>query len=211
MYVPKPFKLDENTSLFALIESHPLAAWICQGDNGLIANHIPFFLDRDRGPFGTLIGHVARANPVWKQLPATRSMVLFQGAQAYITPNWYQTKREHGKAVPTWNYAVVHAQGVARAVDDRDWLLDMLNRLTDANEAGQPQSWQVGDAPADFIDKQLLGIVGIEIPIDQLEGKLKASQNQPSQNRRGVAEGLQAQPDSSAQQMGKLVEGFISE
>ena len=191
MYIRPDHRLDDRDALFALIEEHALGAWVLAGADGLVANHIPFLLDRNRGPHGTLVGHVARANPVWRALGAgTPSLVMFQGPQSYITPNWYPGKAEHGKVVPTWDYAVVHAHGVARAVEDPAWLMDMLDRLTNAQEAAQPVPWQVNDAPRDYIDKLLRAIVGIEIPIDRLEGKLKASQDEAVRDRLGTVEGL---------------------
>ena len=201
MYIRQDHRFEERDAQFALIEAHALGAWIVHGADGLVANHIPFLLDRARGPHGTLVGHVARANPVWKALGAgARSLVMFQGPQSYITPNWYPSKAEHGKVVPTWDYAVVHAHGVARAIEDRDWLLDMLGRLTDAQEASQLAPWRVGDAPADYIDKLLRAIVGIEIPIERLDGKLKASQAETVPDRRGTVEGLRGlgRPETDA-------------
>ncbi|MBD8528449.1 MULTISPECIES: FMN-binding negative transcriptional regulator [unclassified Massilia] len=191
MYIRPDHRFDDPNALFALIEEHALGAWVLGGADGLLANHIPFLLDRERGPHGTLVGHVARANPVWRALAAgSPSLVMFQGPQAYITPNWYPGKAEHGKVVPTWDYAVVHAHGVARAVEDPAWLMDMLDRLTNAQEAAQPAPWKVSDAPRGYIDKLLRAIVGIEIPIDRLEGKLKASQDEAVRDRLGTVEGL---------------------
>lgn len=199
-------RFTDREALHALLRSHPLGAWVCQGREGLVANHLPFFLDRDRGPLGTLIGHVARANTVWRELgPATPSVVMFQGAQSYITPGWYPGKAEHGRVVPTWNYVVAHAHGVARIVEDRDWLLDMLNRLTDVHEARQTAPWRVADAPASFIDQMLRAVVGIEIPIDRLEGKLKASQDEALEDRLGTVRGLRAASGSEAGSMADLV------
>ena len=149
MYVNPLHELTDREALFSLMASHPLGAWVCHGREGLIANHVPFLLDRSRGPLGTLIGHVSRANTVWRELgPATSSVVMFQGPQAYITPGWYPSKAEHGRVVPTWNYVVAHAHGVARAIEDRDWMLDMLSRLTDIHEARRSVPWSVGDAPS---------------------------------------------------------------
>lgn len=146
MYIDTRHQLNEPEAIHALMASHPLAAWVCHAQEGLIANHLPFFLDRKRGPLGTLIGHVSRANTVWRQLgPATPSVVMFQGPQAYITPGWYPGKAAHGQVVPTWNYVVAHAHGVARVIDDREWLLAMLDRLTHAQEAGRPAPWRIGD------------------------------------------------------------------
>jgi transcriptional regulator len=206
MYIRQDHRLDDQEAKFALIEEHALGAWVIQGEDGLVANHIPFLLDRARGPHGTLVGHVARANPVWKSLAAaTPSLVMFQGPHSYITPNWYPGKAEHGKVVPTWDYAVVHAHGVARAIEDRDWLMDMLDRLTNAQEASQPAPWRVSDAPADYIDKLLRAIVGIEIPIERFDGKLKASQDEAVRDRIGTVEGLRGLLRPKADAMAELV------
>ena len=206
MYVRQDHRFEDVDAQFSLIEEHALGAWVLQGEDDLVANHIPFLLDRTRGPHGTLVGHVARANPVWKSLAAgSPSLVIFQGPHSYITPNWYPGKAEHGKVVPTWDYAVVHAHGVARAVEDRDWMMDMLERLTNAQEASQPAPWRVGDAPADYIDKLLRAIVGIEIPIERLQGKLKASQDEAVRDRIGAVEGLRGLLRPKADAMADLV------
>ena len=206
MYVSKHHKLNDHDAVLALMEAHPLGAWVCHAKEGLLANHVPFYLDRTRGPHGTLLGHVARANSVWRALSAdTPSVVMFQGAQSYITPGWYPGKAEHGKVVPTWNYVVAHAHGTARVVEDPIWMLNMLNRLTDTQESGQTSPWRVEDAPPDFIQKLMRGIVGIEIPIDRLDGKLKASQDEDTQDRHGTVKGLQSSPSQQARHMALLV------
>jgi transcriptional regulator len=192
MYLHPLHTFDGPNAMIELIAAQPLGAWVCHGPQGLMANHLPFLLDAQRGPHGTLIGHVARANPVWRQLgPQQPSVVMFQGPQAYITPGWYPGTAAHGKVVPTWNYSAVHAHGVARAIEDREWLLAMLRRLTRTHEAPQAAPWKVEDAPADYIDAMLRAIVGIEIPIDQLEGRLKASQDEALEDRHGTVQGLQ--------------------
>lgn len=206
MYIRQDHRLDDHAAMCALIEEHALGAWVVGGQQALLANHVPFLLDRARGPHGTLIGHVARANPVWRALdPGIASLVMFQGPQLYITPNWYPGKAEHGKVVPTWDYAVVHAHGVARAVEDPAWLMDMLERLTAAHEAAQPAPWRVQDAPAAYIDKLLRAIVGIEIPIERLEGKLKASQDEAVRDRIGTIAGLRGLARPQADAMAGLV------
>lgn len=210
MYVNPRHRLTDPDAIFSLMETNPLGAWVCLVQQGLVANHVPFVLDRSRGRFGTLLGHVARANTVWHELgPATPSVVMFQGPQAYITPGWYPGKAAHGKVVPTWNYVVAHAHGVARAIEDRDWLLGMLNRLTAVHEARRALPWRVADAPASFIDKLLRAIVGIEIPIDRLEGKLKASQDEALPDRLGTVRGLQEEPSDAAGAMADLVRKAI--
>lgn len=206
MYVSKHHVLDDREAIFGLMDAHPLGAWVCQTEGGLVANHVPFLLDRRRGEFGTLVGHVSRANPIWRQLnTAAPSVVTFQGPQAYISPGWYPGKAAHGKVVPTWNYTVAHAHGVARAVDDRGWLLDVLNRLTATHEASRPAPWRVGDAPADYIDRMLRAIVGVELPIGRLEGKLKASQDEDLPDRLGTVEALRSDPRGESRAMGALV------
>lgn len=206
MYVNPLHRLTDRETLFALMASHPLGAWVCHGRDGLIANHVPFLLDRSRGQFGTLIGHVSRANRVWRELgSAGPSVVMFQGPQAYITPGWYPSKAEHGEVVPTWNYVVAHAHGVARVVEDRDWVFDMLKRLVTAHEAARPSPWSVSDAPAPFMDKMMRAIVGIEIRIDRLEGKLKASQDEAMPDRCGTVRGLREQACDTARAMAALV------
>jgi transcriptional regulator len=210
MYVPPRHRFTDGEALASLMTAHPLGAWVCLDRDGLVANHVPFLLDRRRGPFGTLIGHVSRANPVWRELgSAPPSGVMFRGEQTYITPGWYPGKAKHGRIVPTWNYVVAHAHGVARAIHDRTWMLAMLNRLTDAHEASQPVPWSVGDAPHAFIDPLLRAIVGIEIPIDRLEGKLKASQDEAMHDRLGTVQGLRTQRCEAAAAMADLVHRAI--
>ncbi len=210
MYVNPRHQLTDREALHALMASRPLGAWVCHGRAGLSANHVPFLLERNRGPFGTLIGHVSRANPVWRELDAeVPSVVLFQGPQAYITPGWYPGKAEHGKVVPTWNYVVAHAHGVARAIDDRAWMLDMLQRLSAVHENHRLRPWSVADAPATFIDRMMHAIVGIEIPIDRLEGKLKASQDESMPDRLGTVRGLRDEPGDDAAAVADLVMNAI--
>ena len=206
MYVPKHFEETDRAVLHALIESHPLGAWVTMSPSGLLVNHIPFLLASADGAHGTLMGHVARANPVWQSFSATEpSVVIFQGAESYISPSWYASKLEHGKAVPTWNYAVVHAHGMPRAIEDRDWILDHVTRLSAKQESQQPLPWRVDDAPRDYIDKLLGAIVGIEIPVQALSGKWKVSQNRPLLDRQGVIAGLQAQDDARSKEMAGLI------
>lgn len=199
MYRPVCQRLDDIGAQHALIEANALGAWVCVQPEGLQAHHLPWLLDRSRGAFGTLMGHVSRANPVWRGLARGQpSVVMFRGAQAYITPSWYPGKVEHGRVVPTWNYAAVNAHGQARAIDDPVWLRAMLDRLTDAHEHGRAAPWRVADAPRDHIDALMRGVVGIEITIERLEGRLKASQDEAPEDRRGTVEGLIAQGGEQA-------------
>lgn len=210
MVVNPQHRVTDHQVLFALMASHPLGAWVCHGRTGLVANHVTFLLDRSRGPYGTLIGHVSRANTVWRELgSAVSSVVMFQGPQAYITPGWYPGKAEHGEVVPTWNYVVAHAHGVARAVEDRDWVFHMLERLTQVHEAPRPRPWSVSEAPSPFMDRMMRAIVGIEIPIDRLEGKLKASQDEAMPDRLGTVRGLREQACDTARAMAALVQDAI--
>ena len=206
MYIPRHFEETDTRTLHALIRSHPLGAWVTPGDAGLVANHIPFLVHEGRGPLGTLVGHVARANPVWQSYSKTRpSVVIFQGPQAYITPSWYPGKQEHGKVVPTWNYAVVHAHGLPTAIEDRDWLLTHVTELTRLHESTQAAPWAPADAPVEFIERMLGAIVGIEIPIERLEGKWKAGQNRTAPDQQGAAEGLRRRGDEGSSAMADLM------
>jgi transcriptional regulator len=207
LYIPKHYQETDLRVLHALIDAHPFAAWVTVGAAGLIVNHIPFLFDADRGQYGTLVGHVAKANPVWRELaPDKPSVVIFQGPHSYISPSWYPSKQQDGKVVPTWNYAVVHAHGVPRIIHEREWLLRLVQRLTVKHESGREVPWSVADAPAEFIARNLEAIVGIEIPITALEGKWKMSQNQPLANRLGVVAGLRASTDPQAETVAQLVE-----
>ena len=198
MYVPKHFEEDRTEVLHALIRAHPLAVLVVLGADGLVANHIPMEIDPTAGPLGTLRGHVARANPVWKSVrPDVDALAVFQGPEAYITPSYYATKAATGKVVPTWNYAVVHAHGPLRAIDDAAWLRRLVEQLTDRHEAERGRAtgaapWHVSDAPERYMDAQLELIVGIELPIARLDGKWKVSQNRTAEDRAGVVDGLSA-------------------
>jgi len=206
MYAPKHFEETDPETLRALIRSHSLGTWVTYGGDELSVNHVPFLLHAGSGPHGALVGHVARANPVWRSFSTTMpSIVVFQGAESGITPSWYPSKHAHGKAVPTWNYAVVHAHGVPRAIDDATWLLAHLNELTDTHEAGQALPWKVADAPRDYVDQMIANIVGIEIPLTRLEGKWKVSQNRSAADQLGVVAGLTAKETPRAREMAELV------
>lgn len=194
MYVPSNFAENRNEVMQQLMREHSLGTLVTLGSTGLNANHIPFEVDPAAGPFGTLRAHVARSNPVWQDFDQElESMVIFQGPQAYITPSWYATKKDSGRVVPTYNYMVVHAYGRLRTIDDPAWVRGQLARLTAGHEAGRAQPWTLEDAPADYIEKLLSVIVGIEISITRLVGKWKVSQNQPEINRVSVENGLRMQ------------------
>jgi transcriptional regulator len=199
MYMPKHFEEHDIGVLHALIRSHPLGTWVTQAGGELLANHIPFLVDPSRGERGTLVGHVARANPVWQSFSKdVASLIVFQGPEGYISPSFYESKKEHGKVVPTWNYVVVHAHGVPRVIDDAGWLRKHVSAMTDLQESRHPPGdWKVTDAPADFIDSMVKMIVGIEIPMLKLEGKWKMSQNRAMPDRLGTVAGLRARGDEA--------------
>ena len=192
MYLPKHFEQHDAQQLRELMRAHPLATLVSTGADGLTADHVPLEYDPDAGPHGTLLGHVARANPLWQQARGQPVLAVFSGPQSYITPSWYATKALTHKVVPTWNYSVVHAHGLLEVVEDAPWLHGLVSQLTQHHEAARAQPWAVGDAPADFVQQLLRAIVGIRIPLARLVGKWKLSQNRDAADRQGVARGLQA-------------------
>lgn len=207
MYLPSHFAETRPEVLHAALRDHPLGLLITQdAEHTLEVNPIPFLLDAARGPHGTLRGHVARANPVWREARRdAETVVVFQGPQAYVSPGWYATKAETGKVVPTWNYVTVVARGALRVIDDRGWLRGLVGELTERHEAAQARPWQVSDAPPDYIDTMLKAIVGIEIELVSLQGKWKVSQNRPAKDREGVAEALRDGTDTHGPAMAALV------
>jgi transcriptional regulator len=209
MYVPAHFEESRPEILHALLCAHPLGLLITQSASGLQANPIPFVLDADpAGGPGVLRGHVARANPVWREARTdTDSLVVFQGAQAYISPGWYPSKAEHGKVVPTWNYCIVQGRGALRVIDDAAWVRAFVTRLTQQHEATQAKPWAVSDAPADYVETMQRAIVGIEITLTTLTGKWKVSQNRSAADRAGVAQGLAQRFGTDAADMAALVAG----
>ncbi len=184
MYLPKPFEETRDDALGGLIRAYPFAMLVANTTNGLVANHLPFELVG-----GVLHGHVARGNEL-TQMDGVGVLLIFRGPDGYISPNWYPTKHETGREVPTWNYAVVHVHGRLRVIDDAAWLRGLLETQTNHHEAGQLQPWKVTDAPEDHIEQSLCAIVGLEVTIERIEGKFKLSQNHPARNRAGVIAGL---------------------
>ena len=211
-YLPSHFKVTDPATLYALVRDYPLATWVVPAQGKLLVNHIPFLLDETRGEHGTLVGHVARANPVWQALQAgpVSGVAIFSGPQAYVSPNWYPSKQTHGKEVPTCTYVAVHAHGVAQVVHDALRLLHIVTRLTQRHEASQAAPWSVSDAPADYINKMLSAIVGIEIPVQRWVGKWKACQDEPVPEQRGVVAGLSTHGGESEARMAQLIAQKIS-
>ncbi len=207
MYQPQHHREDDPAVQHALIRAHPLGLLVTAGAGGLEANPIPFVLDAAAGARAVLRGHLARANRQWRDFdPSIEALVVFQGAEAYITPSWYATKAETGKVVPTWNYAIVQAYGALRVIEDADWLRRQIDALTLAQEGARPAPWQVADAPEPFVAAMLRGIVGIEIEIARIEGKWKVSQNRPEADQKGVVDGLRRERGATAAAMAELVE-----
>lgn len=192
MYIPAHFAESRPEELGRIIRENPLGVLVTHGDAGLDADHIPFEYDADVGAHGVLTAHVARANPLWQRSPTgTSVMVVFRGAQAYVSPNWYPSKHETHCHVPTWNYEVVHAQGVITIHDDKRFARRIVARLTRRHEAAEPRPWKMGDSAPDFINEQLRHIVGIEITITSLIGKVKFGQNRKPRDRLGAADNLE--------------------
>jgi len=194
MHHSSHFTETRREVLDQLIRRHPLGTLVTLAGGSPVADHVPFVLDSGVGEMGRLRGHVARANPVWRgRKDESESLIVFHGPQAYISPTWYATKRETGKVVPTWNYVVVHVYGFLRVIQDAEWLHTQLNDLTTQQESGRPEPWSVSDAPEDFTQRLLPGIVGLQFDITRILGKSKLSQNQPENNRHSVLEGLRSE------------------
>ncbi len=207
MHQPVHFRQNDREAMFALIRANPLGLLIHNGGGVLSADPVPFLIDAERGPHGVLRAHVARANPLWRAADGADVLVVFQDAGAYVTPSWYPSKRAHGKVVPTWNYATVHAAGTARAMEDPAWIRAQAEALTRAHEEPRPKPWRVDDAPADYLAQMFSAIVGIEIPIARLEGKWKVSQNRPAADRDGVSKGLREEGGAAGARIADLVDG----
>jgi len=205
MYQPPHFREEDRAVLHALMRAHPFATLVTKAGDRLDANHIPMLLDTERGSHGVLQAHIARGNDlVARHDPSFEVLVIFQGAERYITPSWYETKRQTGKVVPTWNYVTVHAHGRLVLIEEPAWLRKQIAALTNAHEGGRAEPWHVEDAPEAFIQSQIKGIVGLEIEITAVEGKWKVSQNRPEADRVGVVAGLASQGDEA---MADLVAG----
>jgi transcriptional regulator len=192
VYISPAFKEDRIDVLHAAIRAAGPAILVSMTPEGLFASHAPLLLDLEPAPYGTLIGHLAKANPHARLADrSVQTLVIFHGPNGYITPSYYAAKQEHGKVVPTWNYAAIHAYGTLEVFGDPAALLDVVTRLTDQHEQVRAQPWAVSDAPDDFVQGMLRGIVGIRLPINRLEGKVKMSQNRPAADQAGIITGLQ--------------------
>lgn len=207
MYVPPHFAESRLDVMQDFMRERPFVTLVTLSAGAIEANHIPLEYLPDPAPLGTLRGHVARANPMWRDLAAgSEALAIFQGPHAYITPSWYPQKREDGKVLPTWNYIVVHAYGALRVVDDTAWLRTQLEMLTATHETSSAEPWAIDDAPREFFETRIGGIVGIEMALTRLVGKWKLSQNQPVRNRAGIVRGLRTRADRDDLEMAALVQ-----
>lgn len=194
MYVPGHFAMDD-AAVRDLLHSHGAGDLVTSTDQGLVSTMLPFLYDPAAGAHGSLLGHFARNNDHWRLPPIGEALVILRGPDAYITPNWYASKAEHGRAVPTWNYVTAHAHGELVIHDDVEWLGELVRRLTAKHEAAQERPWAVDDAPPAFVAGQLRAIVGVELRISRIEAKAKLSQNRPAADIAGVIEGTRARGD----------------
>ena len=206
MYNPPSFAEHDVAVMQAFIEAHPLGALVTASSSGLFATHLPLLLDREGGAYGTLQGHIARANPHHELSDdGSEALVLFTGVDSYVTPSLYPSKARHGKVVPTWNYVAVHAHGTVRFVREPDALKRHLARLTARHEAGRPRPWSIDDTPEGYVDKQIGAIVGVEIEITRLDGKWKMSQNRAAEDVEGVIAGLGSSDDAREREVAEIV------
>jgi transcriptional regulator len=206
LYLPAHFNETRIDVLHSLMREHPLATLVVSAGSGLIANHMPMETLSSPAPLGCLRGHIARANPLWKEYREdAAALAIFQGPQAYVSPSFYPSKAVSGEVVPTWDYAVVHAAGTLRFIHDAGWLHAFVTQLTQTHEASRPKPWTIEDAPARYIEKMLKLIVGFEFSISSLTGKWKVSQNRPQADRRGVVENLQAADDAGSHEIAAML------
>jgi transcriptional regulator len=211
MYIPKFNEETRTPVLHQLMREHPLASLVTYGRSGLFASHLPMLLEED-ATLGTLRCHVSRVNAQWKDFdPAVEALAIFSGAGHYISPNWYEEKQATGRVVPTWNYAVVHAYGNLKVIEDAEWLRAHVERLVSLHEAALPKPWALSDAPQEYVTAQLRGIVGFEMKIERLEGKWKVSQNRSQADRLGVVEGLNELETPESEAMARLVEATLKD
>ena len=207
MYIPKANEEKRISVMHELISAQPFGCLVTLGEAGLIASHIPMVLEHDGSMFGTLRAHISRANKQWSDLtPSVDALAIFSGDHHYISPSWYTGTKVHGKEVPTWNYVVVHAYGPLKTIEDRHWLLAHVEKLAEIHETGFATPWKVSYAPAEYIEQQLNGIIGLEMPIRRLEGKWKLSQNKSERDRQTISEELSKRNTPESLSMSKLLE-----
>jgi transcriptional regulator len=205
MYNPPHFAVEDRAEIYAMVRACRLANLVTAGASGLVATPLPMILDEAGAENGVLYGHIAKANPHWKEAPQQDALAIFSGPDAYISPNWYASKARDGKVVPTWNYIAIHVYGPVEFFHEPERLLDVVARLTAMHEAGQPRPWSVADAPPEFIQSQLRGIVGIRIPITRIEAKRKMNQNRSAEDRAGVVRALSASASETDRSVAKLI------
>ena len=206
MHIPKKFRQVDTNKLIALIKDFPFATLIGSNESGAQVMHLPLLIKNEDEQSVTLNGHIAKVNPFWQQIKQGDKVVaVFHGPNCYISPNHYPTKLEHGKAVPTWNYVVVHAEGNIKFCHDEEWLHSHIDELSQQHEQKSEKPWSINDAPEDYIQKMLPAIVGIEISINNIEGQWKLSQNQPEKNQQGVIQGLMDSENPNAQAIAKMM------
>ena len=190
MYIPPAFKDTELASIHETMRGARLASFVTCTASGLVCTPLPLFLDEREGEQGVIYGHLAKANTQWSETPTCDALAIFNGPDAYVTPSWYQSKKEHGKVVPTWNYITVHVRGHIHWIEDAEWLRAHVGALSETHEAGREQSWSITDAPSSYIDAMVRAIVGFELKISRLEGKYKLSQNRDPADHAGARDGL---------------------
>jgi transcriptional regulator len=210
VYVPRHFRQDDPATIRAAVRAARLGSLVTQNAGELFASHVPMLLEDEPAPHGRLIAHLARANTQWKAIGAgTSALVIFHGPDAYVSPSFYASKREHGKVVPTWDYIAIHAYGTVRVIDDADAVLGIVTKLTNAHEARRAEPWAVDDAPATYIAAQLRGIVGIELTVERFDAKWKLSQNRAERDFAGVRDGLAASADAGDRAVANELDRFV--
>ena len=206
MYLPTQFNETRVDVLHALMRARPLCTLVTTAESGLVADHLPVETREQPAPLGSIRGHIARANPLWREYRSgTHSLAIFQGPHVYISPSFYPSKVKTGEVVPTWDYAVVHASGTLRFIEDREWMRSFVSGLTRTHEKSRAEPWKIDDAPAAYIDKMLKLIVGFEFSIASLSGKWKVSQNRTHEDRQGVIRNLQCAADSDSRQIADML------
>lgn len=212
MYLPAHFNESRVEVLHQMMRARPLATLVAVCESGLVANHIPVETLSDPPPYGLIRGHIARANPLWRNYrPESEALAIFQGPQAYISPSFYPLKKQTGEVVPTWDYAVVHARGTLKFIQDAGWLREFVSGLTNSHEAPRQMPWKIDDAPPPYIEKMLSLIVGFEFSVVGLSGKWKLSQNHPESNRLGVAQGLSGAAEAEPREVGAMLTALEAE